>query len=111
MAELYVRVDLTTPPSKPQVIPETVGEEVTGVVVNGPLPAGLTFKVSRTNSPDGVVLGGATSPTGGGDALLDFFCPPIPPSQGLAVSWDIAAPGSFALLCVVTSGAGSVARS
>lgn len=109
MAEFYVKVDLSTVPSKPQVIPESVGVSVTGVIVNGPLPAGLTFKVGRNNSPDGIVLGGAATPTGGGDALLDFFCPPIFP-DGLAVSWDVAAPGVLVSLVLVSDGAGQLGR-
>ena len=108
MAEFFVAIPLDVVPSVPQLVQETIGQPITGVIINGPLPVGLTFKVCRKGGSDGVVLAGSPSPVQGGDALLDFFCPPA--VEGLAVIWDVAAPGQFARICAVSAGDGSLTR-
>lgn len=108
MAEQYVRVPLDIAPASPRVLPETVGQAVTGVVVNGPIPAGVTFKVCRPGAPDGTVVGGAPSPQQGGDALTGYFCPPS--VLGLAVLFTPAVPGGFVDLVVLADDAATVSR-
>ena len=102
MAEYFFSLDLTTPPTRPLPVPFTKGIPFTGVIVNGPLPAGLTLKVSRVGSQDGIILAGAPAAGQGGDSLLNFFCPPA--IEGIAFLWDIAAPGQSASICLVSSG-------
>lgn len=104
MPEFFVAIDLSAPVPDGTLIPESIGQQCIGVIVNNQLPAGVQFKIGRKGTGDGIVLGGATSAVGGGDALLNFFCPPA--SQGLVARWNVAAPGSFALLCIQTADGG-----
>lgn len=106
--EYFIRVPLDVPPSTLRTLNDTIGIPVTGVIVNNALPAGLTFKVARKNAPDGIVLAGSPAVGKGGDSLTDFFCPPQ--TAGIGVTWDIAAPGSFAELVVITNEGGEVSR-
>lgn len=111
--EIQVFIDLTKAPTTPQLVPETIGQVVTGVIVNNILPAGLTLSVGRKGTNAMITLGGAPGVGKGGDALLDYWCPPQ--DEGMSVQWDVDAPGSFAILTFNgpddgRGGAGSAAR-
>ena len=108
MSEYVVRVDLSTAPSSPQVIPETVGVPITRVIVNGALPAGVTFRIMRKGQQSGPILNGSPTPTGGGDDTGDLFCPPL--SDGLAVLWTPGVPGTGIELICISGGGGSLSR-
>jgi hypothetical protein len=71
-------------PTTPIPIPETVGQNLTGIIVNEGVPAGVTLRIMRVGQPDGPIF------TNGG-SFIGWW--PCGMKDGLAYSYDVPVPG------------------
>jgi hypothetical protein len=101
MAEYYLTVPLDSAPTQPRVLQETVGVPITGVIINGALPPGTTFRICRKGSPSGIILGDFA-------AITDLFCPPV--DDGLAILFTPATAGGSIEIVALSQEGGVVTR-
>lgn len=98
--ELYVRVEALATGGTPRQIVD-IGQPVSGVIINAPLPAGVRFKVCRRGASDGIELFDF-------DAITDLWCPAL--MDGLFCYIIGNSPGTFIELVALSGQGGTVTR-